>query len=89
MQNFEGFSLRELEGVGVVCSKCGTEAMYRVNEGPDASANQNCPECNDRNFIQLFNPSGRNPLTIVGALQSMVPISTQSEIRLYFMPRPE
>jgi hypothetical protein len=84
MQNYEGFNLQELDGVGIVCSKCGTEVVFDVHKSTSADVSQNCPGCQDSDFIQLHNPFGTRPFSVVAALKNMIPLPTKSEIRLYF-----
>jgi len=87
MQNYDGFSLRELEGVGIVCSKCNAEVVFDVNKSTAIDASQNCPGCGDSDFIQLFNPFGSRPFSVVAALKNIIPLPTKSEVRLYFRAR--
>jgi hypothetical protein len=84
MQNYEGFSLQELQGVGIVCSKCSTEIVFDVRKSSSVAGIQNCPGCGDSDFIQLSNPFGTRPFSAVDALKNIIPLPTKSEIRLYF-----
>jgi hypothetical protein len=84
MQNYEGFSLQELEGVGIVCSKCNTEVVFDVHKAAPVGTSQSCPGCGDSDFIQLHNPFGTRPFSVVAALKNIIPLPTKSEIRLYF-----
>jgi DNA replicative helicase MCM subunit Mcm2 (Cdc46/Mcm family) len=88
MQDDEGIGLRQLERIGLVCSKCGAESTFEIKAGSNLNADQKCPGCDDPDFIPIFKPLRNEQLSIVDAIRHMIPISTQSEVRLYFGPCP-
>lgn len=84
MQNHEGYCLQELEGIGIVCSKCNAEVVFDVQKSTSIDVEQTCPGCGDSDFIRLFNPFGTRSFSVISALKNIIPLPTKSEVRLYF-----